>query len=78
MVSTLLVPGYVDTIEVGNIAKFLASLDPKIPYSLLGFHPDFEMDDMPITSRKEANECEKMAREAGLENVRIGNIHLLA
>jgi pyruvate formate lyase activating enzyme len=78
VVSTLLVPGYVDAQEIGDIAKFLVSLDPEIPYSLLGFHPDFEMDDMPITSRKEANECEKAALEAGLENVRIGNIHLLA
>ncbi|UCE39451.1 MAG: radical SAM protein [Thermoplasmata archaeon] len=78
VVSTLLVPGYVDVQEVGNIAKFLASLDPQIPYSLLGFHPDFEMNDMPTTSKSEANECKKAALEAGLENVRIGNIHLLA
>lgn len=77
VVSTLLVPGYVDAQEVGNIAKFLSSLDKEIPYSLLGFHPDFEMDDMPTTSKKEAFECEKVAREEGLVNVRIGNIHLL-
>ncbi len=77
VISTLLVPGYVDAVEVENIAKFLASLDPGIPYSLLAFHPHFEMDDMPITSLKDATECMKTAKKAGLENVRIGNVHLL-
>jgi pyruvate formate lyase activating enzyme len=77
VVSTLLVPGYVDVVEVENIAKFLASLDHEIPYSLLAFHPHFEMDDMPITSQKEANECFNVAKKAGLKNVRIGNVHLL-
>ncbi len=77
VISTLLVPGYVDVVEVRNIAKFLASLDPTIPYSLLAFHPDFEMEDMPTTSRKEADDCLNAARNAGLENVRVGNVHLL-
>ncbi len=78
VVSTLLVPGYVDVVEIENIAKFLASLDPEIPYSLLAFHPQFEMEDMPITSKKEAYECFNAAKKAGLKNIRIGNIHLLA
>ena len=77
IVSSLLVPGYVDVNEVKNIAKFIASLDEKIPYSLLGFYPHFEMEDMPVTSRKEAIECQNAAKDEGLENVRIGNIHLL-
>jgi pyruvate formate lyase activating enzyme len=76
-VSTLLVPGYVDVEEVKNIAKFLASLDQDIPYSLLGFYPHFEMDDIPVTSKKEALECQNAAKAEGLKNVRIGNIHLL-
>jgi pyruvate formate lyase activating enzyme len=78
VVSTLLVPGYVDVVEIENIAKFLFSLDPEIPYSLLAFHPQFEMEDMPTTSQKEAYECYNKAKSAGLKNVRIGNVHLLA
>jgi pyruvate formate lyase activating enzyme len=77
VVSTLMVPGYVDAVEVEKIARFLASLDPTIPYSLLAFHPDFEMTDMPVTTKKEANDCLNAARGAGLENVKIGNVHLL-
>jgi pyruvate formate lyase activating enzyme len=75
--STLLVPGYIDEHEVGNIARFIASLDRDIPYSLLSFHPDFRMEDLPRTSRGHAERCLKVARNAGLRRVRIGNIHLL-
>ncbi len=75
--STLLVPGYVDVEEVEQIARFAASLDPSIPYSLLGFHPQFHMDDLPMTSREHARRCEEAARSAGLTRVTIGNAHLL-
>ncbi|MBI5418672.1 MAG: radical SAM protein [Deltaproteobacteria bacterium] len=75
--STLLVPGYVDEEEVKGIAGFLASLDPAIPYSLLAFHPHFYMSDLPRTPGDLARECLRAARDAGLANVRIGNVHLL-
>jgi pyruvate formate lyase activating enzyme len=76
--STLLVPGYVDADEVGAIAEFIADIDPDIPYSLLAFHPQFLMTDLPLTSRRHAHEAESAARSAGLNRVRIGNIHLLS
>jgi len=75
--STLLVPGYIDVGEVRAIAGFIARLDPTIPYSLLGFHPDFYMTDLPCTSRRHAQECQDAARAAGLQRLRIGNPHIL-
>ncbi|MFP4081690.1 MAG: radical SAM protein [Candidatus Aminicenantes bacterium] len=75
--STLLVPGYVNREEVHKIASFIASLDRRIPYSLLGFHPHFYFEDLPRTSRGHAEECREAALEAGLERVKVGNIHLL-
>jgi len=75
--STLLVPGYVEKEEVYQIAKFIASLDPEIPYALLGFYPHFYFKDLPSTSRLHAFECKEAAIEAGLKRVKIGNIHLL-
>jgi len=75
--STLLVPGYVDAEEVGNIARYIADVDPRIPYTLLAFHPQFKMDDLPTTSRRQASDCSDVAKRY-LENVRIGNIHLLS
>ncbi|ABL78652.1 radical SAM protein [Thermofilum pendens] len=75
--STLLVPGYVDEEEVRAIARFLASLSPDIPYTLLAFHPDHRMLDLPPTSRRHAEEAARVAREEGLLRVRIGNPWLL-
>ncbi|MFQ6013817.1 MAG: radical SAM protein [Anaerolineae bacterium] len=76
--STLLVPGYIDAEEVYNIASFIASHDPDIPYSLLGFHPHFYIHDLPRTSVRHAEEAVKAAKEAGLRRVHVGNRHLLS
>jgi pyruvate formate lyase activating enzyme len=75
--ATCLVPGYIEAEQVGKIAGFIAGLDSSIPYALLAFHPDFEMTDLPVTSRQQAAECYKAAKDAGLARVRIGNQHLL-
>ena len=75
--STLLVPGYVDEEEVEQIAKFIAEINPAIPYSLLAFYPCYVIDDLPTTSRKLAYKCYERAKKH-LENVRIGNVHLLS
>ncbi len=75
--STLLIPGYIDAKEVSQIARFIASCDPSIPYSLLAFHPQHLMDDLPATPRQWAMECLEAAKEAGLERVHLGNTHLL-
>jgi pyruvate formate lyase activating enzyme len=75
---TLLVPGYVDAVEVGRISRFIAEVDPSIPYVLLGFHPNFFVPDLPRTSRRHARDAERAARSAGLTRVRIGNRHLLS
>ena len=74
--STLLVPGYVDAREVEAIAEFIASVDPSVPYTLLAFYPQYVMNDLPCTPRTWAFECYRAARKH-LENVRIGNVHLL-
>ncbi len=75
--STLLVPGYVDAREVHALASFIAALDPDIPYNLLAFHPDFLMQDLPVTGREHAFRCLDAARQAGLRRVTLGNRHLL-
>jgi pyruvate formate lyase activating enzyme len=75
--STLMVPGYVEAQEVEAIASFIASVEPEIPYALLAFSPQFMMQELPLLSRREAQECLQAARRAGLRNVRLGNVHLL-
>jgi len=74
--TTLLIPGYVGKKEVGSIAKFIADLDRSIPYSLLVFHPDSCLMDLPITPKQQVKECYEIAKRY-LANVHIGNKHLL-
>jgi pyruvate formate lyase activating enzyme len=74
--TTLLVPYYVDAEEVDCIARFIASVHPEIPYSLLVFHPQFYMSDLPVTPKKQVFECFEKAKQH-LKRVNIGNIHLL-
>ncbi len=75
--STLLIPGYIDTEEVDGLARFIAEIDPRIPYTLLAFYPHYIITDLPTTSRDLAYKCCDAAKKR-LENVRIGNIHLLS
>ncbi len=74
--TTLLVPHYIDAYEVKNIARFISSLDPEIPYSLLVFHPNHMMRDLPVTPMRQVKDCLRVAKEY-LRRVHIGNIHLL-
>jgi pyruvate formate lyase activating enzyme len=74
--TTLLVPKYVNYIEIEQIATFIADNNPDIPYSLLVFHPDFMMSDLPITPLKQVIECYKVAKKH-LSRVNIGNLHML-
>ena len=74
--TTLLVPYYIDAGEVGAIAGFIASIDDDIPYSLLVFHPDYQLRDLPITPRSQVEECVAAARQH-LNRVHVGNMHLL-
>jgi len=74
--TTLLVPGYVDAVEVEAVARFIADLDPSIPYGLLVFHPAHLMRDLPVTPLRQAAECYRAARRY-LERVNVGNLHLL-
>lgn len=74
--TTLLVPYYVDEDQVSRIAKFIADVDPDIPYSLLVFHGDFMMRDLPVTPKSQVTKCYKAAKRY-LKNVWVGNLNLL-
>lgn len=78
VVSTPLVPGYVDEEEVGAIAGMIASLNPEIPYRRLAFYPSFLMENLPTTSEAHAQRCLAKTRAAGVRQVGLGNVHLLS
>jgi pyruvate formate lyase activating enzyme len=74
--TTLLVPFYVGTREVELISSFLVNIRPDIPYSLLVFHPDYLLDDLPVTPRDQVYQCYDTACTY-LSRVNIGNRNLL-
>ena len=73
---TLMVPGYTNHEEVDQIAKFVRSINENIPYSLLIFHGDYQMRDLPVTPRKQAEKCFEVAKKY-LKKVNLGNKFLL-
>ena len=77
VVSTLIVPGYVDEKEVSGIACYLSQKNTEIPYVLLAFYPMHLMRDLRNTSRKEMKKAYEAALSCGLKNVYIGNEWLL-
>ncbi|KPK64026.1 hypothetical protein AMJ83_04195 [candidate division WOR_3 bacterium SM23_42] len=77
VVSTLLIPGYLDKQELEYMASFISSIDKDIPWSFLGFYPHFHFNDMPCTSREQAEMALNIAEEHGIKNTHLGNIHLL-
>ncbi len=77
VVSTLVVPHYIDGKEVGGISRYLAQLNPDIPYVLLAFAPQHLMHDVPTTSKRQMERAYTIARREGLKRVFIGNLWLL-
>ena len=78
VVSTLLVPGYVTEDEVEKIAELIADINPQIPYSLLGFAPNFYMENLPFTSVHHAETALERCQEKGLIHAHIGNRSMLS
>lgn len=74
--TTPLIAGYIDAIEVERIAKFIAGINPDIPYSLLAYKPGLFMEDIPATSKELADECCQVAKKY-LNRVHIDACHLI-
>jgi pyruvate formate lyase activating enzyme len=74
-VVTLLVPGLNDSpAELADIAGFLASVDPEIPWHITAFHPNYRMDDRTSTSAEMLIEAASVGRREGLRFVYAGNL----
>ncbi len=73
-VSTVCIPGWVEADQIGEIAGLLAGVDPEIPYGIIAFIPENEMRDVPSPDYGRMVGAFKAARDAGLRNVRVGNL----
>jgi pyruvate formate lyase activating enzyme len=73
--TTLLIPGLNDSDdELRQLVEWIASVDKKIPIHFSRFHPDYKMMDYEITSESTLLKAHKLAKEAGLRYVYVGNI----
>lgn len=73
-ITTLVIPGLNDSsVEFTNIARFIASVDKKIPWHISRFFPNYRMLDKPITPVETLQRAEKIGLKY-LEHVHIGNI----
>jgi pyruvate formate lyase activating enzyme len=74
-VTTLVVPGMNDSMdELREIAGFLASISPDLPWHLSAFHPDYQVLDRPATPRATLERAYAAGIEAGLRYVYVGNL----
>lgn len=73
-VTTLLIPGLNDSKEeLQQIANFLVSLSPYIPWHVTGFYPSFKLTDRPPTSASSIEQARQIGFAAGLHWVYGGN-----
>jgi pyruvate formate lyase activating enzyme len=74
-VTTLVVPGLNDgDAELAGIARFIAGVDPDIPWHISRFHPDFEYTDAPPTPAKTLRKAYEIGKREGLRYLYIGNM----
>ena len=74
-VTTLVVPDLNDgEDELRDIARFLAGVDPDIPWHLSRFHPDFKYTEARPTPVETLRKAADIGKKEGLRFVYIGNV----
>ncbi len=73
-VLTLVIPGFNDSNdELWDIARFLVSLSPDIPWHVTAFHKDYKMTEPDNTTARTLIRAAEIGLEAGLHYVYAGN-----
>jgi pyruvate formate lyase activating enzyme len=74
-VTTLIIPDYNDSeIILRDIAGFIASVDPYIPWHVTQFYPTYMLIDKPRTPIKTLRRARDIGYEVGLKYVYEGNV----
>ena len=72
---TLVVPGFNDSDEeLRDIAEFLVSVSPDLPWHVTAFHPDYKMTEPPRTGGDALIRAVDIGDRAGLRFVYAGNL----
>ena len=74
-VTTLLIPGHNDDEgELRELAEWLVSVDPDIPWHVSRFVPHYKMRDVPYTPVESIHRAVEIGYQAGLHYVYVGNV----
>ncbi len=74
-ITTLLIPGENDSdSELKQIAEFLVSINPGIPWHVTAFHPDYQMLDKNPTPSETLWRAHQIGKKEGLQFVYAGNV----
>jgi pyruvate formate lyase activating enzyme len=74
-VTTLVIPGENDSDEeLKQIAEFLHGIDPKMPWHVTAFTPQYKMLDKPRTPPESLIRAREIGKSAGLKHVYAGNL----
>ncbi len=76
-VCTLYIPNWVEVNQIEKIAKMIAEIDPEIPFTILAYFPEYKLHERSPTL-SEMISAYSSAVEAGLKNVKLGNIGVFA
>jgi pyruvate formate lyase activating enzyme len=72
---TLLVPGFNDSKEeLADMASFIQSVSPEIPWHITAFRPEYRMRDRSRTSVRQIREAVEIGYQTGLQYVYGGNL----
>jgi pyruvate-formate lyase-activating enzyme len=77
-VLSLYIPNLVETPQLKKIAQLLFDIDPEIPFTILGFFPEYQMKKYKSPKVSEMIEAYSAVRATGLRNVRLGNTGIFA
>jgi pyruvate formate lyase activating enzyme len=74
-VTTLVIPDQNDSEEeLRDIARFIAGVDPSIPWHISRFHPDYQFADSRATPIETLRKAYDVGKEEGLKFIYTGNL----
>jgi pyruvate formate lyase activating enzyme len=74
-ITTLIIPGMNDsTEEITSIAKFIAGVDPSIPWHISRFYPHYKTSDNQPTSIEKLSGAYEIGKSEGLHYIYLGNV----
>jgi len=77
-VLSLYIPNLVEVPQLKKIAQLLFDVNPEIPFTILGFFPEYQMKRYKSPKVSEMIEAFLAVKAVGLRNVRLGNTGVFA